>query len=73
MLPEPREDGICCECLGKPAVTTDGRWCLKCLKKKIREDNPYVGGPSDQFGRHARDSRTLGGAPDMRTTEEIDD
>jgi len=42
-LPMPRSDGICCDCLGKPAETRDGRWCAACLKRRIIHDNPMVG------------------------------
>jgi hypothetical protein len=38
-LPEPNPDGKCVGC-SKPAVTTDKRFCLKCLREIIAEMNP---------------------------------
>lgn len=41
--PAPRSDGICCQCEKKPAITTDGRYCKKCLKSIITKLTPMVG------------------------------
>ena len=37
-LPEPTPDGKCVTC-GKPAVTTDKRFCRKCLRAFIASQN----------------------------------
>lgn len=35
-----RDDGVCVRCLGNLAVTTDRRFCKKCLKKVVVELSP---------------------------------
>ena len=56
-----------CEVCGRKAVTKDGRFCLKCLRFRIKQANPDVRDLSqrgtEQDGRSARDSGTLGGEP----------
>ena len=42
-LPPPRSDGLCSVCEKKLAVTTDGRYCKKCLKSVIVKLTPMVG------------------------------
>ena len=42
-LPAPREDGRCADCGSGPAVTNDRRFCLKCLRARIRSETPGVG------------------------------
>ena len=64
-LPNPRSDGKCADCKNKPAVTNDNRFCLKCLRKRISEDNPIVSTFSDERGRRQRSSQVLGGQADM--------
>lgn len=39
----PRPDGICCSCEKKPAITNDGRYCLKCLKSIVAKLTPMIG------------------------------
>ena len=39
-LPDPRPDGFCAECGTKPAVTTDGRFCRKCLTALVVKISP---------------------------------
>jgi len=39
-LPDPRPDGVCAGCLANMAVTTDGRFCKKCLKQVIMRLSP---------------------------------
>ena len=39
-LPDPRPDGRCCQCNWPFVVTTDGRFCHKCLTALIRQLNP---------------------------------
>jgi hypothetical protein len=41
--PTPRSDGLCCSCTKKPAVTSDGRYCKKCLKSIIVKLTPMTG------------------------------
>lgn len=72
MLPDARKDGYCVDCLEKPAVTNDNRFCKKCVSKRIYEANPDYKTTSDQKFRPARSSQVLGGSSDMRTTENID-
>lgn len=36
-LPDARPDGCCVDC-GRPAVTNDRRFCLKCLRARIRAE-----------------------------------
>lgn len=69
-LPAVRSDGICVDCLSKPAETADERFCIKCLRKRIRDENPIAGVFNDQRGRSARSSSVLAGAPDMEATED---
>lgn len=68
-LPEPRADGLCCECVGKPAVTNDGRFCKKCLSQVLREREPVVRDlnrqGTDTTGRKQRSPDMLGGVPHM--------
>lgn len=71
-IPNPRADGLCCDCEYKLAVTNDNRFCLKCLRKRIRDENPITQVFSDQRGRTARDSKAIGGSPDMRPTGEME-
>lgn len=54
-LPEPTPDGKCVTC-GKTAVTTDKRFCLKCLRDMIAESNPIEYG----HGRIERPTRRYG-------------
>jgi len=65
-LPEAHPDGVCADCSTKDAVTRDGRFCLTCLRKRLREDEPPVRDlnrrGSDQIGRSARSTQALGGA-----------
>ena len=42
-LPEPRDDGKCADCGTIDAVTRDQRFCKKCLKRRVRYDNPMIG------------------------------
>lgn len=62
-LPDAREDGWCVDCLKRKAQTTDGRFCGKCLRRRLAKANPIAEYFSDERGRPARDSRTLGGCP----------
>mgnify|MGYP001609119091 CR=1 FL=1 len=39
-LPDPRSDGLCAECGRNPAITTDRRFCNKCLKALIAKISP---------------------------------
>ena len=39
-LPDPREDGLCIDCEIKNAVTRDNRFCKKCLRVRLFEDDP---------------------------------
>jgi hypothetical protein len=57
-LPEPRDDGLCADCGQKPAVTGDGRFCLKCLRALCRQLSPGAVTPGG-FGR-GRDQRQAG-------------
>lgn len=41
-LPDARDDGVCAECVQKPAITTDGRYCRKCLKTLVKQLSPGV-------------------------------
>ncbi len=61
--------GVCVDCLSKPAVDRSNQWCLGCLRKRINAANPMPKQPSDSIGRKHR-GREVGGAPDMRTTEQ---
>ena len=64
---EPRPDGICCRCCDKPAVTTDKLFCLRCLRKLLRDANPIVDAAiRERRGRSARSTEVLGGCADMR-------
>ena len=71
---EPRLDGRCIDCEQNDAVTNDKLLCKKCLRKRLKDGDPYDPKSmfSDQRGRSARSSAMLGGAADMRTTEEMD-
>jgi len=71
-LPNAREDGICCDCCEKPAETQDGRFCKKCLRKIICQENPIPIVPvfNDQRGRTARPTSIIKGHWDMITTED---
>jgi hypothetical protein len=65
-LPEPRRDGICCDCLDKPAVTNDGRWCKACLKRRIVHDTPMIGcykGMHRRRGHKENEYETHSGSP----------
>jgi hypothetical protein len=46
-------DGVCCRCRKRKSVTSDNRFCLRCLRKIIRSENPvlrtYIG--SEQLDR----------------------
>ena len=42
-LPDPREDGICCQCNKHKSVTIDGRFCRKCLRNVVVKLTPMVG------------------------------
>lgn len=64
-LPEPREDGLCVDCEKTQAVTTDRRWCLGCLRKRVNESTPIVSTFSDQRGRKAKSTQVLGGQAEM--------
>ena len=35
-----QNDNTCIECDTRAAVTTDGLYCRKCLRRKIAHDNP---------------------------------
>ena len=72
-LPSPRPDGLCVDCVARDAVTRDRRYCKKCLNARIREEIPIPTHVSEQRGRKARSSAVLAGAPDMRSTEELDE
>lgn len=39
-IPEPRSDTLCADCESAKAVTQDHRFCLKCLRARIRHDAP---------------------------------
>ena len=39
-LPKLRQDGLCADCGKYPAVTNDGLFCLACLRKRIKDENP---------------------------------
>jgi len=73
-LPYPRGDGYCCDCLAKLAVTKDRRFCLKCLRQRIRDETPITGMTfNEERGRSgARSSQVLGGTTDMRSTDDMD-
>lgn len=67
-LPDARADGVCVDCLGKQSVTTDGRFCLACLRKRINHDNPIEHRKlrmAGMRGYKARSSQTLGGSAEM--------
>jgi hypothetical protein len=42
-IPDPREDGLCADCMDREAVTTDGRFCKACLKRRVKHENPIEG------------------------------
>jgi hypothetical protein len=42
-LPDPRKDGMCCDCEKKFAETNDGRFCRGCLRRRIASITPMVG------------------------------
>ncbi|MDR2761475.1 MAG: hypothetical protein LBB88_02605 [Planctomycetaceae bacterium] len=54
-----RSDGVCCRCGCRKAVTSDNRFCLRCLRKIIRNSTPnprtYIG--SEQLDRCELDVR----------------
>lgn len=53
-LPSPRKDRRCVDCLTREAETRCGRFCKKCLKARVRGDNPDdKRPPSEQRGRAA--------------------
>jgi hypothetical protein len=64
-LPDARLDGQCVDCEKKPAVTNDKRFCIRCLRKRIREANPIVSTFSDQRGRRLRSTQVLAGQAEM--------
>lgn len=70
--PSVRGDGFCCDCGVKPAETNDKRFCKKCLRRRIRDNNPITKVFNDQRGRNARSSAVLGGSPDTRVTDDQD-
>lgn len=47
-LPEPRKDGVCCECGRRDAVTKDGRFCRPCLKSLVAKLSPGWTGRSNR-------------------------
>jgi hypothetical protein len=67
-LPQPRKDGICVDCESKPAVTNDGRLCLKCLKDRIETMTPWEP-PRHRWasmrGYKSRDMKTIAGQAEM--------
>lgn len=70
-LPDPRGDGQCYDCEAKPAVTADGRFCLKCLRRRIREETPDPRSAiREQKDRRQISSQVLGGTADMNTEDE---
>ena len=73
-LPDPREDGQCCDCYSKAAETNDGRFCKACLRKRIKAENPdHNRRPiREQKGRASRPTQTLGGTTDMTSTDDMD-
>lgn len=47
-LVDPRSDGLCGRCKKRQAKTTDGRYCLRCLRWVLRQENPIeYHSPSD--------------------------
>jgi len=42
-LPIAREDGLCCQCAARQAVTKDGRFCKKCLRALVVKMTPMTG------------------------------
>jgi hypothetical protein len=75
-LPEARCDGRCVDCEQNTAVTTDKRFCLKCLRARIRNENyidrkkPFSGA---MRGYKARSTDALGGCPKMPWDESDQD
>lgn len=41
--PDPRDDGYCCGCHRRVAVTRDHRFCKPCLNRVINHDTPMIG------------------------------
>ncbi len=76
-LPDPRPDGICCECLGRAAVTRDGRFCKSCLSQLIKQLTPIPRDTSrrgsEQTGRTAISSQVLSGTADLVPNPEYED
>ena len=66
-LPDPLPGGSCVECRKVPAITNDGRFCAKCMRRLIREDNPVLRDLSrkctDEIGRKSRSTAVIGGCP----------
>lgn len=59
-LPNPRADGKCVDCRSGLAVTNDDRFCLKCLRRRVKEANPIVVTSSyEQRGRSQRNWRAV--------------
>lgn len=72
-LPDARPDGQCTMCVKKPAETKDGRFCARCLRLFLYRLNPDPKPmPSEHKWRPSRSPKVLGGAPDMRTYEQMD-
>lgn len=69
-LPDPLASGMCCDCRRNSAVTTDKRFCMKCMRRRIREATPDEKIVSEQRGRPARSSQLLGGVPSSIPTDE---
>lgn len=58
-LCEPRDDGVCCSCGARRAVTRDGRFCKGCLARVVNGLTPDPGafpGPSSDPPADPRDS-----------------
>ena len=67
---DPRPSGKCIDCESDPAVTNDGKLCLKCLKARINEMTPQEP-PRQRWasmrGYKSRDMKTLAGQAEMLT------
>ena len=63
-----RSSGKCIDCESEPAVTNDGKLCLKCLKARINEMNPPEP-PRQKWasmrGYKSRDMKTIAGQAEM--------
>ena len=70
----PRGDEQCFDCKKKPAVTTDGLFCLRCLRSRINAENPDPPPVfSDQLGRSQLDFYAMGGQAEMNDDGDDDD